>query len=102
MARNERFALVTGYVSCVDFVHPSANRDSCGRGGIGEALVTEYTRRGIHAIATVLPHEARDHLSNAGITVFPLDVTVEQSVIDLKTAVYELTGGRLDILVNCA
>ena len=64
--------------------------------------MTEYTHRGIHAIATVLPHEASDHLSNAGITVFPLDVTVERSVADLKVAVYELTGGNLDILVNCA
>ena len=64
--------------------------------------MTEYTRRGIHAIATVLPHEASDHLSNAGITFFPLDVTVEQSVLDLKAAVHELTGGRLDVLVNCA
>lgn len=64
--------------------------------------MTEYSRRGIHAIATVLPHEASDHLLNAGITFFLLDVTVEQSVIDLKTAVHELTGGRLDVLVNCA
>ncbi|MCJ1468414.1 hypothetical protein MMC07_007042 [Pseudocyphellaria aurata] len=86
MTQQERFALVTG----------------CGRGGIGEALVTEYTRRGIHAIATVLPHEASDHLSNAGITFFLLDVTVEQSISDLEAAVHKLTGGRLDVLVNCA
>ena len=64
--------------------------------------MTEYTRHGISAIATVLPHEASDHLVNAGITFFPLDVTVEQSVVDLEAAVHELTGGRLDILVNCA
>lgn len=74
----------------------------CGRGGIGEALVTEYARRGVHAIATVLPNEASDHLSDAGITFFPLDVTVEQSVHSLKASVQELTGGRLDVLVNCA
>lgn len=74
----------------------------CGRGGIGEALVTEYTRRGVHAIATVLPHEASDHLSDAGITFFPLDVTNEQSIIDLKAALQKLTSGNLDILVNCA
>ncbi|MCJ1391938.1 hypothetical protein MMC18_004805 [Xylographa bjoerkii] len=86
MAPQEKFALVTG----------------CGRGGIGEALVAEYTRRGITAIATVLPPEASDHLVNAGITFFPLDVTVEQSVTDLKAAVHELTSGRLDVLVNCA
>lgn len=76
--------------------------DRCGQGGIGEALVTEYKRRGIHAIATVLPNEASDHLSRAGITFFPLDVTVEKSVLELKARVQELTGGRLDVLVNCA
>ncbi|KAI5918407.1 hypothetical protein F4810DRAFT_715497 [Camillea tinctor] len=86
MTKDQKFALVTG----------------CGRGGIGEGLVTEYKRRGIHPIATVLPNEASDHLSEAGITFFPLDVTVEKSVVDLKAAVQKLTGGRLDVLVNCA
>nr|BDX35604.1 short-chain dehydrogenase/reductase StrD [Stachybotrys sp.] len=86
MTGPQNFALVTG----------------CGRGGIGEALVIEYTRRGVHAIATVLPQEASDHLSEAGITFFPLDVTNEQSIEELKAAVQKLTGGRLDILVNCA
>jgi 1-acylglycerone phosphate reductase len=64
--------------------------------------VTEYSRRGIHAIATVLPHEASDHLSKAGITFFPLDVTIEESIAELKTSILELTGGHLDVLVNCA
>ncbi|KAI5854489.1 NAD(P)-binding protein [Durotheca rogersii] len=86
MARSHKYALVTG----------------CGQGGIGEALVTEYTRRGVHAIATVLPTEASDHLTKAGITFFPLDVTVEASVTQLKASVQELTGGYLDVLVNCA
>lgn len=62
----------------------------------------ESTRRGIYAIATVLPHEASDHLSKADINFFPLDVTHEQSIVDLKAAVQELTAGSLDILVNCA
>ena len=74
----------------------------CGRGGIGEALVKEYVRRGIHAIATVLPSEASDHLSDAGITCFTLDVTVEASVLDLKAQVAALTGNHLDVLINCA
>ncbi|KAF5602433.1 short-chain dehydrogenase reductase family [Fusarium subglutinans] len=74
----------------------------CGRGGIGEALVMEYKRLSFHAIATILPHESRNHLSQAGITCFPLNVTVEESVSELKTKVQELTGGSLHILVNCA
>ncbi|PYI20860.1 NAD(P)-binding protein [Aspergillus japonicus CBS 114.51] len=86
MSRTQKFALVTG----------------CGQGGIGEALVTEYARRGIHPIATVLPNESSEHLSAKGITFFPLDVTVEESVVELKARIRELTGGYLDILVNCA
>ncbi|KAL7908212.1 NAD(P)-binding protein [Trichoderma velutinum] len=86
MARDRKFALVTG----------------CGKGGIGEALILEYTRRGIYAIATVLPDENSDHLMAAGITWFPLDVTDEQSVINLKGKISSVTGGYLDILVNNA
>ena len=74
----------------------------CGKGGIGEALVAEYTRCGIHAIATVLPQESSDHLAKAGITFFPLDVTNENSVQDLKLSLQRLNDGYLDILVNCA
>ncbi|KAG4271455.1 hypothetical protein FPRO06_12148 [Fusarium proliferatum] len=85
MAR-PKFALVTG----------------CGQGGIGEALVMEYKRLSMHAIATVLPHESTVHLSQAGITCFPLDVTVEDSVSELKLKVQDITGGYLHILVNCA
>jgi len=75
---------------------------SCGRGGIGEALVTEYSRKGLHAIATVLPNEASDHLSEAGITFYTLDVTSEKSILEMKANLQKVTGGRLDVLVNCA
>lgn len=64
--------------------------------------MTEYTRVGVQAIATVLPNEASDHLLDAGIKVFPLDVTDEESIAQLKTKVLKLTGGRLNVLVNCA
>lgn len=50
----------------------------------------------------MLPQESSDHLSEANITFFHLDVTVDKSVQDLKAKVQELTGGRLDVLVNCA
>jgi len=76
--------------------------NSCGAGGIGEALVTEYKRSGLHPIATILPIEDSKHLTDAGITFFPLDVTSEKSVLELKANVQKLTGGRLDVLVNCA
>ncbi|KAH7383956.1 hypothetical protein BKA66DRAFT_492120 [Pyrenochaeta sp. MPI-SDFR-AT-0127] len=86
MPTEKQFALVTG----------------CGRGGIGEALVTEYSRKGLHAIATVLPSEASDHLTEAGITFFALDVTSEKSILELKANIQKLTGGNLHVLVNCA
>lgn len=86
MPPKERFALVTG----------------CGQGGIGEALVQEYTRCGLHAIATVLPGESNEHLRRAGITWFTLDVTLEESVIELKQNVLAMTGGPLHVLVNNA
>lgn len=74
----------------------------CGRGGIGEALVKEYARCGLYPIATVLPSESSEHLDQAGIQWFPLDVTVEESVIELKRNIASLTGGFVDILVNNA
>ncbi|KAL7787174.1 hypothetical protein V8C37DRAFT_419026 [Trichoderma ceciliae] len=86
MARDQKFALVTG----------------CGKGGIGEALVQEYTRRGVHAIATVFPNENSDHLAVAKIPWFPLDVTDEESVVSLKERILSLTNGYLDFLVNNA
>ncbi len=74
----------------------------CGKGGIGEALVTEFARRGVHAIATVLRQESSAHLSKPGITCFCLDVTEEKSVDDLHRSVEKLTGGYLHVLINCA
>lgn len=94
-----KFASYLSLATTVSYAHFF---NSCGRGGIGEALVLEYARRGIHPIATVLPNENSDHLVEAGITFFPLDVTVDESVVALKAEVQKLTGGRLDILVNCA
>lgn len=74
----------------------------CGKGGIGEALIQEYNRRGVHSIATVLPTENSEHISRAGITWFPLDVTDERSVLSLKEKILALTNGYLDFLVNNA
>ena len=79
-----------------------ANANRCGQGGIGEALVKEYAARGLQAIGTLLPFEKSDHLDEAGITWFKLDVTSEQSIIDLKHELEKLTKGFLDVLVNCA
>ncbi|ORY71932.1 uncharacterized protein BCR38DRAFT_454323 [Pseudomassariella vexata] len=80
MSREQKFALVTG----------------CGKGGIGEALVKDYTRQGVRVIAIVLPKEPSEHLDEAGITWFTLDVTNEEYVIHLKRKISALTDGSLD------
>ncbi|KAI1186175.1 NAD(P)-binding protein [Nemania serpens] len=84
--KGKRYALITG----------------CGQGGIGEALANIYKKRGIEPIATILPSEPSEHLSEANITWFYLDVTNEASIRDLKAKITELTGGDLDFLVNNA
>lgn len=86
MTKEQRFALVTG----------------CGAGGIGEALCKELVSQGVHAIATVLPWEEKEHLASTGISCFELDVTIEDSIRALKEKVVNLTNGRLDVLVNNA
>ncbi|KAH8781185.1 hypothetical protein F5883DRAFT_168950 [Diaporthe sp. PMI_573] len=86
MPETRKYALVTG----------------CGQGGIGEALVKQYALCGLHPIATVLPSERNEHLVQAGITCYYLDVTREESVVELKGKVLELTGGSLEVLVNNA
>lgn len=62
----------------------------------------EYQTRGIRSMATVLPSEARAHLTEAGIICFSLDVTKQESVEQLKKDVAAVTGGYLDLLVNNA
>lgn len=62
----------------------------------------EYQARGIRPIATVLPSEAREHLVEAGVICFSLDVTKQESVEQLRKDIEAMTGGYLDILVNNA
>lgn len=43
-----------------------------------------------------------DDLRDAGMTVIPLDVTDSKSIASCKEQVKQVTGGRLDVLVNNA
>ncbi|KAI9146992.1 Short-chain dehydrogenase srdC [Paramyrothecium foliicola] len=86
-SQRQKFALISG----------------CGQGGIGEALVHEYIKQGIHAIATILPAEDPSHFDGvASMTLFRLDVTIEDSIEQLLQDITELTQGYLDVLVNNA
>lgn len=53
-------------------------------------------------IATARRLEAMSELAALGMTTLQLDVTDESSVRKVRDEVVELTGGKLDILVNNA
>ncbi|KAI3322743.1 short chain dehydrogenase [Xylariaceae sp. AK1471] len=91
----------------------------CGQGGIGHALALEFKHNGVSMLsgkkightnfkkgytvfATLLPHEPRDHLTDAGIHAYSADVTVDGEIHDLRESITAITQGRLDVLVNCA
>lgn len=74
----------------------------CGNGGIGHALASEFRNKGYNVIATLLPHESREHLERESIHVFNCDVTKDEEVAALKQVMDKLTQGRLDVLVNNA
>ncbi|KAL0780319.1 hypothetical protein CaCOL14_004803 [Colletotrichum acutatum] len=74
----------------------------CTPGGIGHALAKEFHSKGLHVIATARRPEVLSDLSDLGLTTLPLDVTNSDSIAVCKARVSELTGGRLDFLVNNA
>ncbi|KAI2602116.1 hypothetical protein GGR54DRAFT_536234 [Hypoxylon sp. NC1633] len=84
--KGKKFALITG----------------CGYGGIGHALASRLRKENIEVIATLLPHESPDHLLAEGVHVARTDVTKDESVEELKQMILQLTGGKLDILINNA
>ncbi|KAI0401621.1 hypothetical protein F4802DRAFT_579778 [Xylaria palmicola] len=81
---------------------PSVLITGCGEGGIGHAIATEFLAKGYTVITTLLPHESRTHLTDAGIHVFTSDVTKDEDTIALRDKVTEITKGGLDVLVNNA
>ncbi|KAJ3565477.1 hypothetical protein NPX13_g7491 [Xylaria arbuscula] len=103
---------------------PSVLITGCGEGGIGHAIAAEFLSKGTRyhdtqplasipltyailsqgyeVITTLLPHEARTHLTDAGIHVFSSDVTKDEDTMILRDHVAAITGGGLDVLVNNA
>lgn len=69
--------------------------------GIGKATVNRLLLRGYHVIAAARRVQEMEDLKNAGADVIYLDVTVEQSILELINTVYEKFG-RIDVLVNNA
>jgi 1-acylglycerone phosphate reductase len=93
--------------------------NSCGKGGIGHALAVEFKKKGVSknqcsklftdnsmpgftVVTTLLAHESREHLIDAGIWAFAADVTKDADIEKLREEVASIGHGRLDILVNNA
>ncbi|KAL8832649.1 MAG: hypothetical protein Q9170_004789 [Blastenia crenularia] len=74
----------------------------CTPGGIGYALATEFQDRGFHVIATARKESLLDDLRSKGMSALQLDVTSERSIAECRSQVEQITGGKLDILINNA
>ncbi|KAI0130287.1 hypothetical protein BJ170DRAFT_681741 [Xylariales sp. AK1849] len=74
----------------------------CTPGGIGHALCVEFQRRGLRVIATARDPAVMKDLAALGMDTVQLDVTSQPSIAACHKAVGDITGGRLDIIVNNA
>lgn len=72
----------------------------CSKGGIGDALAQEFHRNGIRVLATGRNLSKLEHLKGLGIETLQLDVEDSESIKAAAKAVDEITGGKLDFLVN--
>lgn len=57
---------------------------------------------GFSVFTTLLAHEPREHLTDAGINAFTADVTKDEDITLLKETISSETDGNLNVLVNCA
>ncbi|TFY81108.1 hypothetical protein EWM64_g2905 [Hericium alpestre] len=75
----------------------------CSIGGIGHALAIEFASKGYRVFATVPDiSTVRDLAGTAGLEVLVLDVTNVNVIRQTRDRVAEMTGGKLDFLVNNA
>ena len=72
-------------------VHGGLRRSRCLRG-----------IPGLHVIATARRAEVLSEMAEIGMTTLTLDVTDAESIKACHAQVAELTGGKLDILINNA
>lgn len=76
----------------------------CSDGGVGPAIVEAFKNEGYHVFATARsPTKILQALhSDPNVTVLALDVTLTESITAAAAAVFEKTGGKLDVLINNA
>ncbi|KAH7134360.1 hypothetical protein EDB81DRAFT_96747 [Dactylonectria macrodidyma] len=70
------------------------------QGGLGDYLAQELHRRGFRVIATARTPSKVQHLKDLGLDIVLLEVTDAKSVEKAAAEVNDLTGGKLDILIN--
>lgn len=74
----------------------------CSAGGIGDELARQYHAKGLRVIATARTLSSMKGLEELGIETRILDVTDTHTIDSVKARITELTGGKLDILINNA
>ncbi|KAI0321583.1 hypothetical protein OF83DRAFT_1168324 [Amylostereum chailletii] len=75
----------------------------CTTGSIGHGLAAEFFRRGCRVFATTRnPSTMQDLVDHEGIETLQLDVCSPDSIRAAREKVAELTGGKLDYVVNNA
>lgn len=74
----------------------------CSAGGMGEALALEHHSRGYRVFATSRTLASMESLAAQGIETLALDVTLSESIREVKEEISKRTGGQLHFLVNNA
>jgi 1-acylglycerone phosphate reductase len=74
----------------------------CSEGGIGDAIAQELHGRGYRVFATARDLTKTEHLAKMGLDVLQLDVADPVAIDEAVAHVREITGGKLDMLVNNA
>src|SRR5688500_3343031 len=87
-------------VPCQRYGRPFSVTELCCR--VSVLPLTVVGLAGVHVIATARRLEVLRELTQLGMTTLELDVTKQESIEKCKRQVVDLTGGRLDILVNNA
>ena len=72
----------------------------CSKGGIGDALAREFHAKGVRVLATGRNLSKLEHFNALGIETLQLDVENSESIKAAAKAASDLTGGKLDYLVN--
>ncbi|KAL1648861.1 NADPH-dependent 1-acyl dihydroxyacetone phosphate reductase [Diplodia intermedia] len=70
--------------------------------GIGHSLAREFHAKGLRVFASARRTEAIADLAELGIETVALEVDKPDSVQQVRREIEELTGGKLDVLVNIA